>query len=59
MSMFSKGAGVGMVVSFGAMMTLGVGSQIAKSRGLGHNQLKPLSTEGCPYLNSTLSSFKK
>ena len=42
-----------MMTSFGAMMWLGVSSQIAKSRGLGHNQLKSLSTENCPAVNFT------
>ena len=38
------------------MMWLGVGSQIAKSRGLSHNQMKTLSTDSCPLINSTVSA---
>ena len=44
-----------MLTSFGAMMWLGVSSQIAKSRGAGHNQLKVLRTDNFPF-NLTLDS---
>jgi hypothetical protein len=45
-----------LLASFAAMMWLGVGSQIAKSRGLSHNQMKTLSTDSCPLINSTVSA---
>ncbi|XP_032776975.2 sodium-coupled monocarboxylate transporter 1 [Daphnia magna] len=53
------GAGFGMLISFAAMMWLGVGSQIAKSRGLRHNQLKTLSTAGCASFNSTITAISQ
>ncbi|XP_046643614.1 sodium-coupled monocarboxylate transporter 1-like [Daphnia pulicaria] len=52
----SIGAGFGLLASFATMMWLGIGSQIAKSRGLSHNQLKLLRTDSCPLLNSTASA---
>jgi hypothetical protein len=53
---FLQGAGFGLLASFATMMWLGIGSQIAKSRGLSHNQLKLLRTDSCPLLNSTASA---
>ncbi len=54
---FMKGAGVGILASFGTMMWLGVGSQIAKSRGLSHNQMKSLSIDNCPAAFNLTSNF--
>ena len=32
------------------MLWLGIATQMAKARGLGHNQMKPLSVENCERL---------
>lgn len=44
-----------MLTSYGAILTLGIFTQAAKSQGLLPNkQLKPLSTHNCPNSNGTL-----
>lgn len=46
-----------MVISFSAMMWLGVANQMAKSQGyVQNNQLKPTTTENCPVFNVTTST---
>ena len=47
----SQGAGIGMASSFILMMWLGIASQLAKSNGFIHNQMKSFSTESCPVLS--------
>jgi len=51
-----QGAGISLVVGYGAVVWLGVSTQIALADGLIKNpQVKPISTENCPDTNSTLS----
>lgn len=38
------------------MIWLGIGSQMAKSRGMRHNQFKPLSVENCAFMNLTANA---
>ncbi len=45
---------MGMAVSFVLMIWLGMASQMAKSQGFVHNQMKSVSIENCPiHLNVT------
>ncbi len=49
---------MGMVISYAAMMWLGMATQLAKSKGLLPNsQTKLLSTNGCLFLNESLSNI--
>lgn len=42
-----------MATSFILMMALGLASQVAKSQGFVHNQMKSFSVENCPIRNVT------
>lgn len=53
-----KGAGVGMLTTFGLMMWLLLSTQIAKSSGIVQNsQVKPFSVENCPAFNVTSTTL--
>ena len=48
------------MVGYASVMCLGVSTQIALADGLIKNpQVKPISTENCPDMNSTLSLMAK
>lgn len=54
---FSKGAILGMVLSYAAVLLLGIFTQTARSKGLLPNkQLKSTSIENCPSFNGTFQS---
>ena len=53
--LYLQGAAVGMACSFILMMALGLASQVAKSQGFVHNQIKPFNVLNCPtHLNDTI-----
>ena len=45
-----------MGTSFVMMIALGIASQMAKARGLGHNQMKPMSVENCQRFGINVTS---
>jgi len=48
-----------MASSFILMMALGLASQIAKSQGFVHNQMKSFSVENCPIRNVTTTIIER
>lgn len=55
--MLVKGATIGMLVSYLAVILLGIFTQAARSQGtLPNKQMKPTTIENCPAWNSTWNS---